>query len=143
MNQPTSPSDFLNRYNRFVIPNLHNPELCNVASIENYFDEDRRVLSAAMKIHTGLTMEEYMPRLRIWTAGSILRREESKTICQVRQAVGMRDEDHFTKCFKREYIITPAVYRAMYLEQMEYQRYILRFGIWSQICPECGYRHHL
>jgi len=62
--------------------------------------------STLFKKHTGTPFTEYLTRLRIETAYTILRQTDKK-VYEVAQEVGYRDVKYFTKVFKKHYGLTP------------------------------------
>ncbi|GBF77719.1 DNA-binding response regulator [Paenibacillus sp. 598K] len=62
--------------------------------------------STLFKKHTGTPFTEYLTRLRIETAYSILRNTDKK-VYEVAHEVGYRDVKYFTKVFKKHYGLTP------------------------------------
>lgn len=62
--------------------------------------------STLFKKYTGTPFTEYLTRLRIETAFSILRNSDKK-VYEVAQEVGYRDVKYFTKVFKKHYGLTP------------------------------------
>jgi two-component system response regulator YesN len=62
--------------------------------------------STLFKKYTGIPFTEYLTRLRIETAYSILRNSDKK-VYEVAQEVGYRDVKYFTKLFKKHYGLTP------------------------------------
>lgn len=58
---------------------------------------------------TGLTTTDFIKNIRLKKSCDILRKGISN-IAEVAYAVGFNDPKYFTKCFKREFGITPSEY---------------------------------
>ncbi|MFS0725585.1 response regulator transcription factor [Paenibacillus sp. 1P07SE] len=62
--------------------------------------------STLFKKYTGMPFTEYLTRLRVETAHSILRNSDKK-VYEVAREVGYRDVKYFTKLYKKHYGLTP------------------------------------
>jgi AraC family transcriptional regulator len=67
-------------------------------------------LSRAFRQYFRLTPGEYVRRIRVEAAAELLAKS-SFSIAEIAERTGFADQSHLTKCFLREYRITPSVYR--------------------------------
>ncbi len=67
-------------------------------------------LSSQFKKHTGLTVTQYISKLRMEEAGRLLRQPQ-QSIAQVAEALGFADAFYFSKSFKKHYGMPPSAYR--------------------------------
>jgi transcriptional regulator GlxA family with amidase domain len=63
------------------------------------------------KEEMGVSPGEYIKDLRLEKAGELLE-TTSLSVKEIRIRVGMSDQSHFARCFKRVYGVTPCEYRA-------------------------------
>jgi AraC-like DNA-binding protein len=67
-------------------------------------------VAATMKRHTGHTVGEWITSIRLAEAVSRLVHTDD-AIAEIANAVGWRDETHFTRLFRKAYAMTPAAWR--------------------------------
>lgn len=65
---------------------------------------------------TRTTLFSYLNRIRMNAAARLLASTEMK-ISDISEKVGIMDSNYFTKCFKKEYRMTPAEYRRRFANQ--------------------------
>lgn len=63
------------------------------------------------KTETGMSPAQYLRSLRMQEAGRLLR-TTFLSVKEVMHRIGVNDESHFTRDFKKVYGLTPAQYRA-------------------------------
>lgn len=95
------------------------------AIVENHLDDisfgvekmteeinlSRAPLSRKLKALTGLSPNEFIKDLRLKTAASLIQ-SKSDTITQICYQVGFKDQSYFTKCFKKQFGVSPSEYAA-------------------------------
>lgn len=59
-----------------------------------------------------LSLHDYLSQLRMSHAAIMLREDPALPIGKVAEAVGIPDQRYFSRCFRREYGVTPGEYRA-------------------------------
>jgi AraC-like DNA-binding protein len=69
----------------------------------------RTQLLRKVKALTGLSPNDFIKDLRLKHAAEMITRK-SDTITQIGYAVGFNDQSYFTKCFKKQYGLTPSEY---------------------------------
>lgn len=69
----------------------------------------RAPLTRKLKALTGLTPNEFIKDLRLKKAACLIR-SKSDTITQICYSVGFRDQSYFTKCFKKQFGVSPSEY---------------------------------
>jgi transcriptional regulator GlxA family with amidase domain len=67
-------------------------------------------LGHLFKTETGLPPAQYLKAVRLWRARQLLA-TTSLSIKEVMSKVGLRDQSHFAKDFKRKFGLTPSGYR--------------------------------
>lgn len=75
-----------------------------------YLNVNASYLSALFKKETGYTLTNYVNKKRMEQAAFLLSTTE-QSISSIAQQCGILDENYFTKLFKRQYQITPSLYR--------------------------------
>ena len=66
--------------------------------------------SELFRMETGTSPGQYLTMLRMEKARELLE-TTSLSIAQIRARIGMRDESHFVRVFKKTFNITPSKYR--------------------------------
>jgi signal transduction histidine kinase/DNA-binding response OmpR family regulator len=69
----------------------------------------RTQLLRKLKSLTGLSPNEFIKDLRLKRAADMIR-QKADTITQIGYAVGFNDQSYFTKCFKKQFGVTPTEY---------------------------------
>lgn len=90
--------------------NLSLPEL-SLKFIAEHISVNASHLSHQFNQEAGMSIPEYVNRLRMEEAQKLLRETGSYSIGQIAAAVGMQDVNYFTKVFKRIVGCTPTLYR--------------------------------
>lgn len=90
--------------------NLSLPEL-SLKLIAEHINVNASHLSHQFNQEAGMSIPEYVNRLRMEEAQKLLRGSPSSSIGQIAAAVGMQDVNYFTKVFKRIVGCTPTIYR--------------------------------
>jgi two-component system, response regulator YesN len=67
------------------------------------------------KAQTGMTFAQYLKSLRMEEAGRLLA-NTFLSIKEIMYRIGMRDESHFARDFKKSHGLAPAQYRARHIE---------------------------
>lgn len=67
------------------------------------------------KADTGMSFAQYLKSLRMEEAGRLLE-DTFLSIKEVMYRIGMRDESHFARDFKKMHGLAPAQYRARHIE---------------------------
>jgi signal transduction histidine kinase/DNA-binding response OmpR family regulator len=83
-------------------------------SVEQLAEEtnlSRTQLLRKLKALTGLSPNEFIKDLRLKKAADMIR-QKADTITQIGYSVGFNDQSYFTKCFKKQYGVTPTEYSA-------------------------------
>jgi signal transduction histidine kinase/DNA-binding response OmpR family regulator len=99
---------FLHRAKEVVEENLADV----LFSVEKMADEihlSRTQLLRKLKALTGLSPNEFIKDLRLKRAADMIR-QKADTITQIGYAVGFNDQSYFTKCFKKQFGVTPTEY---------------------------------
>lgn len=81
-------------------------------SVEQLADEvhlNRTQLLRKLKALTGLSPNDFIKDLRLKKAADLIR-QKADTVTQIGYAVGFNDQSYFTKCFKKQFGITPTEY---------------------------------
>lgn len=99
---------FFEKIIRFIEENIAEPTL-NVEAMGKHVGMSRVHLYRKIKAATGLTVVEFMRRIRLQRAGQLLS-ENKLNVFEVAYMVGFQDQDYFRKCFKEYYGMTPTVY---------------------------------
>ncbi len=97
--------------NRLVIERL--PDSIALSEVANHLGLKASTISKRLKRQFGMSYYEYVGRLRIDQAKELLRRT-SLSATAVAHRVGIRDQSHFSKLFKKFEGITPSEYRGQY-----------------------------
>lgn len=74
-------------------------------------------LSTLFRKETGITLIEYINKVRLKTAKELIDNSEATTVCELANRVGYNNEYYFMRCFKKQYGISPKTY--MNLKQQE------------------------
>lgn len=90
--------------------NLTLPEL-SLKFIAKHINVNASHLSHQFNQEAGMSIPEYVNRLRMEEAQKLLRGTASYSIGQIATAVGMQDVNYFAKVFKRIVGCTPTIYR--------------------------------
>lgn len=83
----------------------------SLSQLAKYAGLSENYLSAVFKNETGMTITQYIARLRCSKAAQMLR-DSAIPIQEISNYVGYSDNNYFVKVFKRQYSVTPSEYRA-------------------------------
>jgi signal transduction histidine kinase/DNA-binding response OmpR family regulator len=87
-------------------------------SVEQLAEEtnlSRTQLLRKLKALTGLSPNEFIKDLRLKKAADMIR-QKADTITQIGYSVGFNDQSYFTKCFKKQFGVTPTEYSTTMLK---------------------------
>ena len=76
----------------------------------------RTQLLRKLKALTGLSPNEFIKDMRLKRAADMIR-QRVDTITQIGYAVGFNDQSYFTKCFKKQFNVTPSEYLAQFTDK--------------------------
>lgn len=82
----------------------------NVSAIADELGIHRSQLARSFKKQTGVSITEYIRKLRINESMRLLR-ETEKSISVVAMECGFSDQSHFTRAFRAETSLTPSKFR--------------------------------
>lgn len=68
------------------------------------------VATTFKRVH-GMTIGDYVRRLRLWRARDALVRDSASSLSDIAQKYGFADQSHFTRQFRRLFGVTPGAYR--------------------------------
>lgn len=108
LNYTTLDEKFISKAICIVEEQIDNPDF----DFDLFVDEigvTRSTLYRKIKTMTGLTTSDFVKNIRLKKACSILKKDISN-IAEVAYAVGFNDPKYFSKCFKKEFGITPREY---------------------------------
>lgn len=108
LNYTTLDEKFLSKAIQIVEEHIDNPDF----NFDLFVDEiavTKSTLYRKIKAMTGLTTTDFIKNIRLKKSCDILRNGISN-IAEVAYAVGFNDPKYFTKCFKKEFGITPSEY---------------------------------
>lgn len=92
---------------------LHYIDKITMDNITKQFHTNKTTLNQKFKAVMGITVMEYMNRLRMQMACSLLRKTYL-SIKEIRERSGFRDETHFLRSFKKYAGCSPSGYRNQY-----------------------------
>ncbi len=99
---------FLFKLFNYIKKNMDNTEL-NVSSIMSQMHLSRTQLHRKIKALTGLSTTEFIKTVRLKKAEQLLK-QNVDSITQISYQIGFSDHSYFSKCFKKEYGISPSEY---------------------------------
>ena len=99
--------DFINKLNELIEKNIEN-ETFSVADVTRNLAISRSVLHVKMKSLLNISMGDYIRKKRLNVACELLR--EGYNVSETAYKTGFVYPNYFTKCFKKEYGITPTEY---------------------------------
>ena len=106
-----SPNDrkFMDKVMETIEKHLDNGDLM-VEDIANEVNMSRSVFFKKLKTLTGLSPVEFLKEIRMKRAAQLIETDEY-SMAQIAYMVGLNDSHYFSKCFKRQYGITPTEYK--------------------------------
>lgn len=81
-------------------------------------------LQKLFKTETGTSPQAFLHEQRLEKARELLEADHEQ-ICQIGRLVGIPDESHFTRDFKKKYDLTPTAYRKQYHDKKQTE---IKFG---------------
>ncbi|MEZ5198473.1 MAG: response regulator [Bacteroidales bacterium] len=99
---------FLNKLILFIENNLADPDL-NVDSLIGQINLSRSQLHRKLKALTGLSSTEFIRTIRLKRAAQLLEQHHG-TIAETIYAVGFNSLSYFSKCFHKQFNMTPKEY---------------------------------
>ncbi len=103
---------FLNKARAIIETNIADTSF----SVEKLAEEifmNRTQLLRKLKALTGMSPTDFIKDLRLKRAADMIR-QKTDTITQIGYAVGFNDQSYFTKCFKKQFGVTPTEYSAQH-----------------------------
>jgi AraC family L-rhamnose operon regulatory protein RhaS len=91
----------------------HCHEELSVESLARVFATNRTTLQARFKKGTGLSIAQYVIRLRVQIAAHLLR-DTSLAVAEIMERTGFNDPSHFARMFKRHTGRSPSDFRALF-----------------------------
>lgn len=91
----------------------HCHEELTVEALARAFATNRTTLQARFKKGTGLSIGQYVIRLRVQLAAHLLR-DTSLTVAEIMERTGLNDPSHFARMFKRHTGRSPSDFRALF-----------------------------
>ncbi len=101
---------FLIKLSTYIEENITKSDL-NVESIMEVIGLSRTQLHRKLKALTGLSTTEFIRTIKLKRAAQLLD-QNSDTVTQIGYSVGFSDHSYFSKCFKKQYGITPSEYNS-------------------------------
>jgi len=99
---------FLSEITQYIQNNIDNPEL-GVHTIMAQMNVSRTHLHRKLKELSGLSTTEFIRTIRLRKAAQLLRNKVDN-ISQIAYQTGFSDCSYFTKCFKKQYGVSPTNY---------------------------------
>jgi len=91
----------------------HCHEELTIEGLARAFATNRTTLQARFKKGTGLSVAQYVIRLRVQIAAMLLR-DTSLTVAEIMDRTGFNDPSHFSRMFKRHTGRSPSDFRALF-----------------------------
>lgn len=95
---------------QYALDNLGNPDL-GTALIGEALDLSSRAVQKSFFRHVGLTPTSFITTRRMEWATSLLARDDGQTITDIAFEVGFNDSAFFTRCFRRQFGLSPRQWR--------------------------------
>jgi len=99
---------FLNKLISFIENNLADPDM-NVDSLTEQIHLSRSQLHRKLKALTGLSSTEFIRTIRLKRAAQLLEQRHG-TIAETVYAVGFNSLSYFSKCFQKQFGLSPKEY---------------------------------
>ena len=106
--QNPTDNEFLKRMNKIIEENFSNPDL-NVSFLADKMNISRSGLFAKIKTLADVTPNEMIQIVRLKKAAQLLR-EGNRQISEVCYMVGFSTPSYFSKCFQKQFGVTPGLY---------------------------------
>jgi AraC family L-rhamnose operon regulatory protein RhaS len=91
----------------------HCHEELSIEALARVFATNRTTLQARFKKGTGMSVGQYVIRLRVQIAALLLR-DTSLTVAEIMERTGFNDPSHFARMFKRHTSRSPSDFRALF-----------------------------
>ena len=122
---------------RFIAANLHRP--IDVNHIVEAMNTSSSTLERAFNKHLGVPMSVELTRLRLEKAKRMLTEPTKRSLMQIAQATGLRDDRNLCRVFKREVGSTPGAYRKRILgERQRAERPARAIDCEARLVYTCG-----
>ncbi|WP_202081155.1 helix-turn-helix domain-containing protein [Caldalkalibacillus salinus] len=105
-----SAKDDIQIYDIMEWTRIHATDMLSVSDIANRFNYHKDYLSRLFKRKTGITLQEYIHRMKLSKAKDLLTGTRL-TVKEISYRVGIVDEKYFMRLFKKYEKITPTEYR--------------------------------
>jgi AraC-like DNA-binding protein len=99
---------FLNKLISYIETHIDNPEL-NVDSLIGQIHLSRSQLHRKLKALTNLSATEFIRNIRLKRAAQLMQQHPG-TIAETVYAVGFNSLSYFSKCFQKQFGVTPKEY---------------------------------
>lgn len=100
---------FINKVIEAVESHISNPAF-TTDDLAEELNVSRTQLHRRIKVASGISSAEFIRRVRLERAAMLLAAEHL-SVAEVAYQVGFDDSSYFSKCFRRQYAITPSEYR--------------------------------
>ncbi|MDR1096956.1 MAG: response regulator [Tannerella sp.] len=101
---------FLDTVNRIIEENFDNPAF-NINTLARELTISRSSLYAKFEALTGMTPNDYALQRKLKKAADLLRSDPSLNISEISDALGFSSPRYFSRCFKKQFTLSPAAYR--------------------------------
>lgn len=102
-------TDFLQKMADYIHAHLDDEE-CNLDQLASHTNVSKSTLNRKVKAMTGLTPSDFVRNIKLKYACMMLS-QRNVTVSEVAYATGFSSPKYFTKCFKKEFGITPTEYQ--------------------------------
>lgn len=123
------PNDFIRRLDVQIIGALSGREKMRVCELEPLLEAECRTIRRWLREMAGMTISEYIHRLRLEVAALLLRGEADLPMRELCALLGLKDGEKFCKRFKAAVGFAPSVYRRLFFEENREGKYVLRGGV--------------
>lgn len=114
-NSPTV-STLSDRVVEFILTmDVSDLENLTVSSIARTFDTNRSYLSQRFKFDKSFSLHDYIIKVKILRAMSLLENDDDLTIDVLSKKMGFSSSDYFTRVFKKVIGTTPGKYKKCYM----------------------------
>jgi signal transduction histidine kinase/ligand-binding sensor domain-containing protein/DNA-binding response OmpR family regulator len=109
---PNNPADqkFLDTIIRIIDGNLDNPDF-NINILARELNTSRSSLYAKFEAMTGLTPNDFVLQRKLRKAAVLLRNSPELNISEIADRSGFSSPRYFSRCFKKQYSVSPLEYR--------------------------------
>jgi signal transduction histidine kinase/ligand-binding sensor domain-containing protein/DNA-binding response OmpR family regulator len=109
---PNNPADrkFLDTIIRIIDDNLDNPDF-SINILARELNTNRSSLYAKFEAMTGLTPNDFVLQRKLRKASALLRNSPELNISEIADKSGFSSPRYFSRCFKKQYNVSPLEYR--------------------------------